>query len=206
MLTPQQKVGSEMLRNIAIGVMQLFSLAGYVLAETEVQYRFVGYGESQNGMYYELETTAGPWTATEENSGRFCGSQTIEAGSTTKHNLACTALYALFQLNANWSTEQASWSSTRCEGCCEGPLCTIPKIYIHRAFTYKQVGWRKQIRSRSRDNIFSPWSAWSDWEFTLNCDTGYCLLKTRTGYSCAGENLDGTYEMPLLEGVPECED
>ncbi len=175
-------------------------------AETQWQEDKFEVGTAQSGLYYVLSTSAGPWTAPSDNVGQYCQSQTMGSGTVSKYSLACAVLYGLFGLNANWNSQTVTFTSTKCEGCCTGPSCVIAKIYIHTVYTYKQLGWAVKQRYRTRPNAFTQWSDWSDWAYKTPCDSGYCVLYTRssTGYSCAGTNQNETYDPALRTGTPGC--
>jgi len=161
-------------------------------------------GEAESGIFYEsVQATYGPTTAGGESTG-VCDGTTISAAQVTKYNLACNLLHALFNLNANWSSETMNITSQPFETCCTGSACTVPKKYIHKCWSYIEKGYVMHGRVKVNANgELSRLGEWSDWAQVNPCAGSYCVMRERAAYSSSSSNLAGTYDPVLRTGEPE---
>ncbi|WP_339682521.1 hypothetical protein [Gimesia maris] len=169
------------------------------------EYREVEAGPSKSGTYFKKVGIAGPWTAPPYNPEEYCGSQEVAAGTGQKYDLSCAFFHALFNLNANYSSTQTTWTAVTCSGCCTGDGCTIPQQYIHEVYDYTEKGYYREVRSKD-DRGLLPDGPWSEWSVVDPCVNGTCMLKTKAGilYNCSTTNKDGTYTDGRLAGAPNC--
>lgn len=162
----------------------------------------------QSEIYYAASVANyGPTTAGGEASG-ICDETAIETSHTSKYNLACTALYALFSLNANYSGEFIDTQSQSFKTCCQGAGCTVSKKYIYESWAYVQRGYVVQGKVKiNGSGELSISGDWSDWADVNPCQRAYCVLKTRAvlGFSSSSANdLSNTYDPALRSGSPAC--
>jgi len=161
-------------------------------------------GSRQQGVLYKsVYATYGPTTAGAESSGT-CDGTTISSSLVKRYELACTALYSLFSIGADWNSTSVTLQEQRFETCCEEAGCTVPKKYIHATWAYVQLG--NVTRARVKVNALGQLDrsgTWCDWKVCSPCDAKYCTLYTRAAYSSSSSNLAGTHDAPLRTGVPD---
>jgi len=160
-------------------------------------------GDPQSGVRYaSVHSTYGPTTANAETSG-VCDGTTISAAQTQKYNLTCALLHALFNLQADWQSQQIELDEQEFQTCCQGYGCTVPKKYIHTSWSYTQRG--KVTKGRVKVNAQGELDRngqWCNWKFCTPCDASYCVAYTRAAYSSSSSNLADTHDPALRTGVP----